>query len=822
MATDAELLAIFNAAVAEDADIGTLIGVIEAHAAEILEADDLANYDALPDGGGRQGAVADGVKEIAELFGDFTFTTVADIKAALTLHVTMEFNKQSFIQALDGATDIASMVGAIESTLGIVNNDRQALIEDWGTSDIDAVKDRVAELQADEYTLVLKAISARIAANPAFIEDLAEDLLEARATGDGHFFGVTEIIGALDAANDAINYAPTVDGETAFTTDEDMAVGGDIGASDVDGDSLSYTVKDGAGPTKGAVTFADGKFTYTPAANANGADTFTVVVDDGNGGSVEQTFTITITPANDAPMVDAATAAFTTNEGTALVREIGASDVDGDDLTYMVKTDAAPTKGAVTFADGKFTYTPAANANGTDTFTVVVSDGTESVEKTFTITINPVNTPPVVDAPTATFTTDEDTAIVKDVGATDVETTVENLIYTVKTGAGPAKGAVTFAGGKFTYTPTANANGNDTFTVVISDGVASVEKTFTINITPANDTPIADAKTTFAMNEDSRLMADIGVTDIDGDTLTYALKEGAAPSKGAVTFEGGKFTYIPTANINGTDKFTVVASDGHGGTVEKTFTINIAAVNDAPSDVRLSNATVAENAANGTVVGALSALDLDGDAAFSYTLVDNAGGRFAIQNGNLTVANGTLLDYEQANGHTISVRVNDAGGMSFVKTFKVSLTDVLNESVVGSTQADVLVGGTGNDKLVGKAGKNTLTGGAGKDMFIFDAKLDKKNNITKVTDFTVKQDKIALDASIFKKIGKGTEAKPGKLKDDFFTIGKKATDDHAQIIYDNKKGTLSYDVDGTGSKAAVQFATLATKLKISEKDFLIV
>ncbi|MBM6594151.1 tandem-95 repeat protein [Microvirga pudoricolor] len=1005
MATEAELLSIFNAAVAEDAEMSVLLAAIEQHAAEILEAPDFALYDTFPDGLGRQGAVATGVKEVAKLFGGYTFASFSDVKAALTLHVNTEFNKQSFIQALDAATDVASMVVALEGTLASVNADRQALIASWSTSDLEAVTARVAELRADDYTLVLKAISDRIASNPAFIEDLAESLLEARATGDGHFFGVVEIIGAMDAANDAINYAPVVAGETDYSVEEDGSVSDVIGGSDVDGDELEYALADDGAPAHGTVTFSDGRFTYTPAANFNGTDTFTVVISDGDL-SIEKTFNITITAVNDAPTVDAATATFTTSRNTALTEDVGASDadsdtlnyaikdgaaptkgtvtfeggqftytpaddatgsdtftivvtdgnggsiekavtinfsansgpvvdaatatvttdednaltaavgasdVDGDTLTYAVKTGAGPSKGAVTFADDQFTYTPTANANGQDTFTVVVSDGLATVEKTFTVNITPVNDAPIVDSATATFTTrerspvsgainasdvdldtlqyavksgsepqqgtvtfaegrftytpannatgsdsftvvvsdgnggsvekvftinltanraptvdkptdtlatNEDVALTADVGASDLDEDV--LTYTVKTGAGPAKGAVTFADGKFTYTPAANANGTDMFTVVVSDGVASVEKTFTINVTAVNDAPVANANTTFTTNEDVQLVADIGVTDVDGDTLTYALKAGGAPTKGTVAFKDGKFTYVPGANLNGSDKFTVVVSDGHGGSVEKTISININPVNDAPSDIRLSNSSVAENSAKGTLVGALSALDIDGDAAFTYALVDDAGGRFAIQGGNLVVADGTRLDFEQASSHMVSVRVNDAGGLSFIKALKVSLTDVLNETFIGTAGNNVFVGGAGNDKFMAGVGKNVLTGGAGKDTFVFDAKLAKGKNVTKVTDFKVKQDKIALDASVFKKIGKGSEAKPGKLKKDFFSFSNAVDDQTPQIVYNKKNGALSYDADGVGSKAAVQFATLSKNLKLAATDFLIV
>jgi Ca2+-binding RTX toxin-like protein len=338
-----------------------------------------------------------------------------------------------------------------------------------------------------------------------------------------------------------------------------------------------------------------------------------------------------------------------------------------------------------------------------------------------------------------------------------------------------------------------------------------------------NYLPSFGGSATFSTNEDTALVSvDIGASDIDGDALIYTIKEDAGAQKGSVTIANGKFTYSPFANVNGTDSFTVVVTDGKGESVERTIKIGINPVNDAPGDISLTNAVVAENSASGTLVGSLSAFDLDGDASFNFALVDDAGGRFAIQNGNLVVANGLGLDYEQATAHAIVVRATDGNGLAFDKVMAVALTDVASEKVAGTATSDVIVGGGGRDAIAGGLGKDILTGGNGKDTFVFSTKLNKKTNVDKITDFKVKDDTIKLDNSIFKKLGKGSDKKPGKLDKDFFTIGSKAQDANDYLIYDKKKGTLSYDADGSGKGAAVLFATMAKNLKMTEKDFLIV
>lgn len=84
------------------------------------------------------------------------------------------------------------------------------------------------------------------------------------------------------------------------------------------------------------------------------------------------------------------------------------------------------------------------------------------------------------------------------------------------------------------------------------------------------------------------------------------------------------------------------------------------------------------------------------------------------------------------------------------------------------------------------------------------------------------QDSIWLDNAIFKKLGKkGSELKPAKLSRKFFALDE-AKDKNDYIIYDTKTGTLSYDVDGSGAKAAVRFAKVKVGLEITASDFFVI
>jgi len=101
-----------------------------------------------------------------------------------------------------------------------------------------------------------------------------------------------------------------------------------------------------------------------------------------------------------------------------------------------------------------------------------------------------------------------------------------------------------------------------------------------------------------------------------------------------------------------------------------------APANSPPTNITLSSSSLAENSANGTVVGTLTTTDPDPAGSFLYSLIDDAGGRFAISGGNLVVANGSLLNFEAATTHTVTVRSVDNGGLSVDRVLTINVTDV--------------------------------------------------------------------------------------------------------------------------------------------------
>ena len=229
-------------------------------------------------------------------------------------------------------------------------------------------------------------------------------------TGNSNIATVTITVNAINDVPVAVNDAYTTNEDTPLT----VALANRVLVNDTDVEGSALTAVLDAGPSNGTLTLnANGTFTYTPAANYNGSDTFTYHANDGTGNSNIATVTITINPANDAPV--AVNDSYTTSEDTPLTVVLAISvlandtDTEGGALTAML--DAGPSNGTLTLnADGTFTYTPAANYNGSDSFTYHANDGTgNSNIATVTITINTINDMPV--AVNDTYTTNEDTPL---------------------------------------------------------------------------------------------------------------------------------------------------------------------------------------------------------------------------------------------------------------------------------------------------------------------------------------------------------------------------------------------------------------------------
>jgi uncharacterized protein (TIGR03437 family) len=338
----------------------------------------------------------------------------------------------------------------------------------------------------------------------------------------------------------AVNDAPVADGQSV-TTAEDTPKAIPLTGSDVDGDTLTFTVV--SGPAKGTLSGTAPNLTYTPNANYNGSDSFTFRVSDGAASSNVATVSINVTPVNDPPVANGQS--VTTAEDTAKAITLTGSDVEGSALNWIIVT--SPAKGTLSGTAPNLTYTPNANYNGADSFTFKVNDGqADSAVATVSINVTAVNDPPV--AIQQTLSVNEDTPINITLTGSDVEGSA--LTFTVVTG--PANGTLSGTAPNLTYTPNPNFNGTDSFTFKVNDGQAdSAPATITLNVQAVNDAPAISVPGQQTVITEDLLSFTISGSDVDaGQTLTFSamnLPPGANFDPATKTF-----TWTPAWNQVGT------------------------------------------------------------------------------------------------------------------------------------------------------------------------------------------------------------------------------------------------------------------------------
>ncbi len=414
-------------------------------------------------------------------------------------------------------------------------------------------------------------------------------------------------------------------------------------------------------------------------------------------GETELLLALNTTPLNSAPV--AMTDSYTTAEGTPLViTALGVltndTDANHDPLTAVLVSE--PAHGNLTLnANGSFTYTPNADFNGTDSFTYKANDGTaDSNIATVNLTMTAVNDTPV--AVPDTLTVMEDTAetyTAAQLVGNDTDVDSSSLaIESVTNGTGGT--VVLNSNETVTFTPTANFNGQASFSYTVTDGdLTSAPATVTVNVTAVNDGPVAQASTVTTNEDQAKTFAvtDFGFTDVEGDSLaSITISSLTLASGDTLTLSGTDVTagqtitaanianlvYTPAANANGSARstFAFTVNDAASGTEVATMTIDVTAVNQAPVAVS-DTLTATEDTAETYPASQLVSNDTDGDAdALTVASVTNGTGGTVVLNGNGTV---TFTPTANFNGEAnFSYTVTDGDLTSAPATVTVNVTPV--------------------------------------------------------------------------------------------------------------------------------------------------
>ena len=480
--------------------------------------------------------------------------------------------------------------------------------------------------------------------------------------------------------------APTPTTSTSHTVQEDGSTTINLTATDPNGQAVTFAIT--SDPTNGIatlVTSANGTdITYTPNANFFGTDNFAYTASNETYTSEPATITIVVEGEDDEPTTNDITAS--TNEDVSVELSLDASEFDGDSISFSVISQ--PSNGILgDINDNKVEYTPNPDWNGTDTFTFEATDERTFFDKqniaTATITVNPVNDPPVTDNQSAS--TDEDNAVDITLTSNDVEE--DNISYSIVSDT--SNGTTVLSGAIVTYTPSSDWNGTDTLSFKANDGADdSNSSTLTITVNGINDAPIANNVTT-QMDENKvggryqPVTVTLNASDVDGDNLTYALVAG--PANGSVgDISNNEIIYAPNQDFNGTDTFTYKANDGVEDSNEATVTVTINPVDDPPTTENMSVETDEDVA----LEISFPATDVDGES-LSYSIED------WVSNGTLELTNNIVNytpDLNWSGNVSFTYKANDGISDSNISTVTINVNAVndppISEDIPVETEED--------------------------------------------------------------------------------------------------------------------------------------
>ena len=506
--------------------------------------------------------------------------------------------------------------------------------------------------------------------------------------------------------------------------------------ADVD-DAVGYSLADDADGLF-AIGAASGVVTLAGTLDAEIATSHDIVAraTSTDGSISERAFAIAVTDVDEAdagPVSDADLAADELSEDAFVGSSAGitasAEDADIDDsVSYSLMNDADglfsidETSGVVTLAG-------ALDVEAATSHDIVVrvtsTDGSFS-ERGFTIAVTDVDEAdvgPLTDADSMADELAEDAAIGSSAGVTtsaddgDVD---DSVTYSLMVDANGLF-AIDGANGRVTLAGALDAEKMTSHEIVVlatsTDGSVS-ERAFAIAVTDVDEAdvgPVDDVDPSASvLAEDASVGSSAGITASAGDTdvddsVAHSLADDAdglfsiGATSGVVTLAGALDAEPETSH-----DIVVRATSSDGSVSERAFTIAVADVDEADvgpvDDVDPAASVLAENAAIGTAAGITAAAeDADIGDSILYELVDDAGGRFAIDGASGSVTLAGALDAETSTSHEITVRATSTDGSTSERAFAIALTDVDEADVGPVNDIDPTASALPEDAAIGTA-----------------------------------------------------------------------------------------------------------------------
>ncbi len=489
-----------------------------------------------------------------------------------------------------------------------------------------------------------------------------------------------------------INDAPVISGlSSSISVAENLAFVVTVSASDVEGDTLTYTLT-GTDASSLSINSSSGVITFNSAPDYETKATYSVTLNVSDGtNTTSQAIIISVTDTDEvgnAPVITSFPT-FSAAENQTAVGMVTATDADtSDTLTYtLTGTDASSL--SINSSSGVITFNSAPDyeTKATYSVTVHVSDGTNTTPQALSINVTDVNeTSPVITS-SPTFSAAENQLAVGTVTATDADTS-DTLTYTL-TGTDASSLSINSSSGVITFNSAPDYESKATYsvTVNVSDGTNTTPQALSINVTDVNETsPVITSSPTFSAAENQVAVDTVTATDADtSDTLTYTLT-GTDASSLSINISSGVITFdsAPDYETKATYFVTVNVSDGTN-TTPQALSISVTNVNES------SVSTIADSAStNEESAVTLNPLTNDTIVTAGYPVSVSAG---SPGNGSVVVNSGNTLTYTPS--------LNFFGTDSFTYTVTV-------ESVSSSAEVTITVNGV-NDLPIINSLSSTLT-----------------------------------------------------------------------------------------------------------------
>ncbi|WP_269085267.1 VCBS domain-containing protein [Aliivibrio fischeri] len=547
--------------------------------------------------------------------------------------------------------------------------------------------------------------------------------------------------------------------------DGTLTQSGQLDITDVDVSDTTFDFSVITSPTDayGTVTVdANGKWTYVldndkaqDIGDETITETFTIQIDDGNGGVITQDVTVNITGTDDDPIIDTTIPQVT--EGTVVedgtltaTGQVSYVDPEGDVINYNVINPPSSPYGTFTVgADGTWTYEldnalaqEIGVAGAQETYTIEVTDQSGgTIQQVITINITGENDDPTIDVSSVIIGSVEEDGTATAIGqldVSDVDLTDTSFTYTVVSGPNTAAtpgdvtglyGALTVdANGEWTYlldNDKAQALGDtvatEIFTIEVSDGNGgTVTQDITVSVTGHDDQPIVDAgaiqETTGTVVEDGELHAEGTITYLDpeGTLIGYTVSTTSTPLYGTFIVDPatGKWEYdldntlAQAIGADGAQESLVIdVTDATGQVTQQVITIDITGENDVPVITGTTTADVKEGVVE-TVSGQLNATDAESDPiGWQISSSSSATGVY----GTLSINAAGLWTYVLTENSTLALAtdttdvftVEASDGKGGITQQVITVAVAAPNVVQGVSGSDILTGTTNDELLFG-------------------------------------------------------------------------------------------------------------------------